>query len=300
MANILIIGGSGCVGTETIQALIARGNDKIICLSRGFTAIHPIQNVAYVQADILHRDSLLSVLHDFSVTHILHSAALRTTECQHSPSRAVEINITGTGNVLEAARLFGNIQRLVFTSTAAVYKVPENGGLVDEKSATVPLNLYTATKLAAEILVESYAINFNIPATILRPQIIYGPTRGTDGSTAGVSQAMRLAAEGKSFTIPFGGKTGFHFSRDVGQQHALALQESPEHFACYNLPAESLSVADICSIINDHYGKPLIDFIDTPYPFAEGLISAAYLNAFPDSPHTSFFQALHEVSIQTT
>ena len=294
MANILIIGGSGCVGTETIHALIARGVENIICLSRGATAINRIKGVDYVQADILDQDSISKVLLDHSVSHILHAAALRTTECKNSPARAVEVNITGTSNVLEAARLYGKIQRLVFTSTAAVYRVPDDGSFVDEQASTIPLNLYTATKLAAEKLIESYALNYALPATILRPQIIYGPTRGSDGSTAGVSQAIHFAAQGKPFTIPFGGRTGFHYSRDIGQQHALALMESPEHFACYNLPAESLKVADICSAINSHYGGELVDFIDTPYPFAEGLNSYAFLKAFPNSPCTSFAHALQD------
>ena len=292
MVNVLIIGGSGCVGTETTSALIMRKVDNMVCLSRGCSAVNVIEGVTYTKADILDLDSISSALIDHQVTHVLHAAALRTTDCKNDPARAVEVNVTGTSNVLEAIRLYGNVQRLVFTSTAAVYKVPDNERFVDEKAETVPLNLYTATKLAAEQLIESYALNYQIPATILRPQIIYGPTRGSDGSTAGITQAIKSAQEGKPFTIPFGGRTGFHYSGDVGQQHALALLESPEHFACYNLPAESLHVAEICAAINTHHGSELVDFIDSSYPFAEGLDSNAFLNAFPDAERTRFTKAL--------
>lgn len=292
MATVLIIGGSGCVGIETTNALLSRGVDNIICLSRGTTAVNPIQGVQYVQADILDLPSISKVLSDHAITHVLHAAALRTTDCKNDPARAVEVNVTGTNNVLEAIRLYGKIERLVFTSTAAVYKVPDDGSFVDEQAATIPLNPYTATKLAAEQLIECYARCYQIPATILRPQIIYGPTRGSDGSTAGITQAIKAAEEGMHFTIPFGGKTGFHYSRDIGQQHALALLESPEHFACYNLPAESLSIAEICSEINSHHGNQLIDYIDSSYPFAQGLDSYAFLEAFPEAPVTKFSDAL--------
>ena len=292
MATVLIIGGSGCVGIETTRALLARGVDKVICLSRGTTAVDPIEGVKYVQADILDLSSISTVLSDHAVTHVLHAAGLRTTDCKNSPARAVEVNVTGTTNVLEAIRLYGKIQRFVFTSTAAVYKVPDDGSFVGEQADTIPLNPYTATKLAAEQLIECYALSYQLPATILRPQIIYGPTRGSDGSTAGISQAIKAAQIGKPFTIPFGGRTGFHYSRDVGQQHALALLQSPEHFACYNLPAESLSVADICSAINHHHAKHLVDFIDSSYPFANGLDSSAFLQAFPSAPRTNFADAL--------
>jgi len=297
MVNVLIIGGSGCVGTETILALLSREVDQVICLSRGETVVNAIEGVNYVQADILDRDSISQVLQDHSVTHVLHAAALRTTDCKNDPARAVEVNVTGTCNVLEAIRLYGAVQRLVFTSTAAVYKVPDDGSFVAEQAATIPLNLYTATKLAAEQLIESYALNYPLPATILRPQIIYGPTRGSDGSTAGITQAIKSAAAGKPYTIPFGGRTGFHYSRDVGQHHALALLNSPEHFACYNLPAESLHVAEICAAINAHFDHQLVDFTDHPYPFAEGLESSAFQKAFPARESTSFASALDEFGI---
>ncbi|MFT5882461.1 MAG: nucleoside-diphosphate-sugar epimerase [Crocinitomicaceae bacterium] len=293
MATVLIIGGSGCVGIETTHALLSRGVDTIICLSRGTTAIIPVQGVKYVQADILAPKSISAVLNEHAVTHVLHAAALRTTDCKNAPARAVELNVTGTTNVLEAIRLYGKIQRIVFTSTAAVYKVPDDGSFVDERATTIPLNPYTATKLAAEQLIECYALCYQIPATILRPQIIYGPTRGSDGSTAGISQAIKAAQEERHFTIPFGGRTGFHYSRDVGQQHAIALLESPEHFARYNLPAESLSIAELCSAINTHHGNQLVDYIDSPYPFAHGLDSSAFLQAFPQAQCTSFSDALN-------
>ena len=294
MATVLIIGGSGCVGIETTQALLSRGVDKIICLARGTTAVNPIQGVKYVQADILDLPSILTILTDHAVTHVLHAAGLRTTDCKKSPTRAVEVNVTGTSNVLEALRLYGKIQRFGFTSTAAVYKVPDDGSIVSELAATTPLNPYTATKLAAELLIECYALSYQLPATILRPQIIYGPTRGSDGSTAGISQAIKAAQNGKKFTIPFGGRTGFHYSRDVGQQHALALLESPEHFACYNLPAESLSVAEICSTINTLHSNQLVDHTDYSYPFAHGLDSSAFLKAFPLAQPTNFANALRD------
>jgi len=292
MATVLIIGGSGCVGIETTHALLLRGEDNIICLSRGTTAVNPIKGIKYVQADILDLQSISTVLNEHAVTHVLHAAALRTTDCKNAPARALEVNVTGTNNVLEAIRLYGKIQRFVFTSTAAVYKVPDDGSFVDEQAATIPLNPYTATKLAAEQLIECYALYYQIPATILRPQIIYGPTRGSDGSTAGITQAIKAAQEGKHFTIPFGGRTGFHYSRDVGQQHALALLESPEHFARYNLPAESLSISEICSAINTHHDNQLVNHIDSPYPFAHGLDSSAFLQAFPEAQRTSFSDTL--------
>ncbi|NQZ58582.1 MAG: SDR family oxidoreductase, partial [Lentisphaeraceae bacterium] len=215
--TVLIIGGSGCVGQEATKWLLKNRSAKIICLSRGLAAINKDPQVIYEQGDILKINSIEAVLQKHQVTHVLHTAALRTTACKENPALAVEVNINGTVNVLEAMRRFGKVKRLVFISTAAVYQVPGNDVYPNEKHPTSPLNSYTATKLACEQLIECYAINYAIPATILRPQVIYGPTRGEEGSTAGVTTAIKEAAAGRKFTIPFSGQTCFVYSEDMGQ-----------------------------------------------------------------------------------
>lgn len=292
MEHVLIIGGTGCVGIETTHALIQRGVKKVVSLSRGLTPTPAIDGVCYEMGDLLQPECLLPILHKHSITHVIHAAALRTTDCIRDPHRAIQVNLTGTANLLESLRCYGSVQRLVFTSTAAVYSVPLDGSLVDETSITIPLNSYTATKLAAEQLIQCYALNYQLPATILRPQVIYGPSRSDAGSTAGVSRAISSAAFGDKFTIPFAGTTGFHYSKDVGQAHLTALLESPEHFAIYNLPAESMAITTICRILNRSAGANLIDCSERLYPFANGLDSSRFEQAFPGYKTTLFEQAI--------
>ena len=145
----------------------------------------------------------------------MHTAALRTTQCKQNPELAVKVNVNGLTNVF-AIREYGKIEHLVFISTAAVYKVPQDGSHPDENSPVEALNLYTSTKLAGEALCESYAHSYGIKSTVLRPQIIYGPSRGEEGSTAGVSMALKEAKSGRAYTIPFSGEYAFTYSSDVG------------------------------------------------------------------------------------
>ena len=190
MQNVLIIGGTGCVGQETAKYLLNHKDTKVICLSRGKTKGQNLENVTYELGDILDLDSLISVLEKHQITHVLHTAALRTSDCKADPALAVKININGTTNVLEALRIYGKAKRFLFISTAANYKVI-HGELVTEESTMVPFNAYTATKIACEQMIDCYSSNYGIPSTIIRPQIIYGPARGTDGSPAGISSAHK-------------------------------------------------------------------------------------------------------------
>jgi nucleoside-diphosphate-sugar epimerase len=295
MANVLIIGGSGCVGQETTKWLLEQNTEKIVCLSRGKTEFAAMDNVTYEIGDILDTNSISQVLEKHQISHVLHTAALRTSDCKENPSLAVKININGTTNVLEALRLYGKIKRLVFISTAAVYKVPADDSFADEKTPTYPLNAYTATKIACENMIECYSQNYDIPATIIRPQIIYGPSRGTDGSTAGVSTAIKSAANDQKYTIPFSGQIGFHFSGDIGKYHGKALLESPNHFDTYNLPGLSLKVEDIANAVNKKCGQELIDYKENTYSFPKGIIHQKFLEDFSDCKPTTLEQALTQM-----
>ncbi|WP_018970881.1 NAD-dependent epimerase/dehydratase family protein [Rubritalea marina] len=298
MTKVLLIGGTGCVGTATAYALNRlEPSAEIFILSRKASNANSSKKYQYVVGDILDPESLIKVLEEHKITHVMHSAALRTKECSDNPSLAFEVNVKGTQNVIDAIKAVGGIERLVFTSTAAVYAVSDSPSFMTKEAARKALlNPYTATKLAAEALLEGNAYHAKQPTTILRPQIIYGPHRLSEGSTAGVTAAILAAKKGKKYTIPFGGTTGFHYSADVGLAHALALMIDNADFACYNLVAESLSVADICYEINRYHGKELVDHIEKPYPFQAGIDSSSFEQAFPNFKQTTFRKAVEIMS----
>ncbi|GAA5494822.1 GDP-L-fucose synthase [Rubritalea halochordaticola] len=285
--TILVIGGSGCVGRNVIEVLMRDHPEcRVILLSRGIASVEQRQGVTWVRGDILDKDSLLDVMRKFEVTHILHAAGMRTSDCKADPVRAMEVNVAGTVNVLDSARMHGAIERLVFLSTAAVYEVPDGEEFLDEGAKTSALNAYTASKLAAEATVECYARSYGLRCNVLRPQIIYGPGREGEGSTAGVSVAIREAAAGRKYTIPFQGRTYFHYTKDVGIYVVRSLLESRGDYAVYNLPGESLDVEEIADTLNQWAGRELIDCTPVSYPFAQGLVDTKFREAYPGVVHT--------------
>ena len=280
------------MGQEATRWLLKRGGHKIVCLSRGKTAVVQNDGVYYEQGDIMNLESLVRVMQQHEISHIMHTAGLRTTECKQNPLKAVEVNVMGTSNVFEAARQVGGIERVVFTSTAAVYQVPEDGSVGDEKAATFPLNSYTATKLAAENIAQFYATEYEIPTVVIRPQIIFGPDRDA-GSTAGVSHAIKCAQQKQAYHIEFRGCYGFHYSADVGKCHGVALtQQVPGLYEAYNLPCESLDVENLCQRLNTLVGKELITCGGPEYPFARGLVDKKFQRDFGSFEVTRFDEVI--------
>lgn len=293
MKCVLVIGGSGCVGRMVVEWLLAtRPEARVVCLSRGVTELEERDGVVWERGDVLDGETILRVLREHAVTHVLHAAGLRTSDCKADPVRASEVNVGGTVNVLEAVREYGGVERFVFLSTAAVYGVPDGGEFLGERAMTCPLNAYTASKLAAEAMVECYSRDYGIRATILRPQVIYGPERDGGGSTVGVSVALRAASAGRKFTIPFRGRTFFHFTGDVGRFVGRAMLEGEGAFGIYNLPGESLEVGELANEMNRWAGGDLIDCANVVYPFAEGLDDGKFRNDFEGVKVTSFREVL--------
>lgn len=130
---------------------------------------------------------------------MVHLAAVSGLEnCRRNPDGAVLTNVLGTRNVLEAARKF-DIQRVVFTSSAAVYGMPVTTP-VGEDHPLRPMNLYGVTKLAGESLMRAYYDVYGLETVVLRLRNVYGVGVFTRWRTV-VPRFVRQAMEGKPLTV---------------------------------------------------------------------------------------------------
>jgi len=291
--NILITGGSGCIGSESKKALLEGGLvNKIVLTSRSkkVPSSNDSDKLHYEQVDLSNTQDLLRVIQKHDINKILHTAAIRTSEAQDNPHKAFDVNVTATLNLCEAARLSKQIQRFVFISTAAVYGATTES--VDETAPTTSYLPYIASKLAAEQICECYAKSYNLPTFIIRPQIIYGPTRLGEGSTAGLSHALAAAVKGQDHTIDFAGPHSFHYTDDVGKLFAISLtKDLDKNFEVYNLPGSSHTSQEFVAAItkqaqklNLKLGEMEAGTKEMPFP--------AVLN------HQKFYQDFPEVKIK--
>src|SRR5437667_241647 len=131
--NVLLTGGYGCIGSWIARNLLDRG-DRVWIYDlkedpkrmRLIMDEAQIRKVVFTQGDVTDLNRLRDVLQANQITHIVHLAGLQVPVCRADPILGAKVNVIGTLAVFEAVRqLQGQIQRLVYTSSAAVFGPPE-------------------------------------------------------------------------------------------------------------------------------------------------------------------------------
>lgn len=170
MNRILVTGGAGYVGRELIRQLIA-GNDAelhiIDNLDSGEHRLAPMDQQAFTlhRTDIRDRDAVKRAMIEAAPTLIYHLAAIHYIPlCERNPGNAVNVNVAGTVNLLDAVPAG---TRFVLASTAAVYG-PEDVAHVEDTSPIAPMDIYGWTKLHAEQFVRYYHQNGKVDGRIVR------------------------------------------------------------------------------------------------------------------------------------
>lgn len=148
--KILVLGGAGYIGSHTVYELIKKGEDVIIIdnLETGHVeAIHP--KAKFYKGDIRDREFLDSVFEQEEIDAVIHFAANSIVgESMVNPLKYYDNNLCGTKVLLEAM-VAHNMNKIVFSSTAATYGEPERIPIL-ESDKTEPTNAYGETKLSME------------------------------------------------------------------------------------------------------------------------------------------------------
>ena len=182
-----VIGGSGFIGSALVRALQQAGQEVRI-IDRAPSQAYPD---AWMEADVRDRDALREACYGCDVLYNLaaeHRDDVRPVELYH------QVNVLGALHTCEVAEQLG-IERLIFTSTVAVYGLQE--GEVDETAATRPFNEYGRTKLEAEQVFRGWAERREGRSlTIVRPTVVFGPdNRGN------VYTLLEQIARGRSVVV---------------------------------------------------------------------------------------------------
>ena len=181
--RVLVTGAGGFIGSHLAERLAGLGA-KTRCLLRynsqdsvGWLSDSPVrEDLEIIHGDIRDSESVLRAFKDVEV--VFHLAALiGIPYSYHSPRSYVQTNVEGTLNILEAARKCG-VQRLVCTSTSEVYGSAQYVP-IDEKHPLQSQSPYSATKIGADKLAESYLRSFGLSLSIARPFNVYGPRQSS-------------------------------------------------------------------------------------------------------------------------
>lgn len=181
MSKILVTGADGFIGSHLVEKLV-KENIEV----RAFTYYNSfgtwgwldtlessvMDNVEIFMGDV--RDPYAVRKAVEGVDAVMHLAALIAIPYSYyAPDAYVDTNIKGTLNVLNAVRDLGN-KRLLVTSTSEVYGTAQYVP-IDEKHPYQGQSPYSATKIGADRLAESFYRSFDVPLTIVRPFNTYGP-----------------------------------------------------------------------------------------------------------------------------
>lgn len=181
MKKVLVTGADGFIGSHLTELLVNNGYDV-----RAFAFYNSFNTWGWL--DSLPRETLKKIdvfcgdVRDPNgvrqamegVDTVFHLAALIAIPFSyHSPDSYVDTNIKGTLNVLQAARMLGT-ERVLVTSTSEVYGTAKYVP-INEDHPYQGQSPYSATKIGADRIAESFYRSFNLPVTIVRPFNTYGP-----------------------------------------------------------------------------------------------------------------------------
>lgn len=168
--TILVVGGAGYIGAHVVRLLVNRGDEVVVVDDLTTGTKQRIGAVPLVSFDIAAgdgRDRLEQVMREYSVHAVINFAAKkRVGESVERPAWYFSQNVAGLANVLQAMEAT-DAQKLVFSSSAAVYGMPDVTS-VDEQTPPAPINPYGQTKLAGEWLVDAAATAWGMRGVNLR------------------------------------------------------------------------------------------------------------------------------------
>jgi NAD dependent epimerase/dehydratase len=180
--KVLVTGAGGFIGSHLCEALVAAGAEVTAMIhysSRsdwGNLELLPAESrksLKVVAGDIQDSDFVLRQVKGQAV--VFHLAALIGIPYSYvAPRSYLRTNIEGTLNVVEAARHFDSIERIVHTSTSETYGTAIYTP-IDESHPLQGQSPYSASKIAADKMAESYYLAFGTPVSTIRPFNTYGP-----------------------------------------------------------------------------------------------------------------------------
>ena len=221
MARVVVIGGSGFIGSNTVDLLLKEGHDVTVA------DIVDTKNkdVRFIRADMTNPTEIQNAVERQDYVYAL-AANKYVTTCFNDPPYAVKTNVQGLTNILEASKK-SHVQRVIFASSVWAY----NGCEEQDVDEDTPLradalgSFYGYTKVMGEGIVRHFKYLYDLDYTILRYGVAMGP--GASDETV-ISKFIRRALEGKPLQILGTGQVSrnFLYVTDHARANVMALSDA--------------------------------------------------------------------------
>lgn len=229
-SRILVIGGAGFIGSHLVDQLLGERLREVIVLDNFVRGTHSNlvkaskdKRVRVIEGSITDLKLLKELMEN--TDYVFHFAALWLFECVHEPRKALEANVVGTYNVVEAAQEAG-IKKLVYSSSASVYGDAQVVPMTEDH----PFNnrtMYGATKIAGEQFLRAFNEQHGLDYVGLRYMNVYGPRMDYKGAYVSVVMKVLDRIEEGTPPVIFGdGSQAYDFIQveDVARANLLALK----------------------------------------------------------------------------
>jgi nucleoside-diphosphate-sugar epimerase len=255
---VFITGGHGHIGSWAAKHLAAEGQDVILFDTnpRAPDCLQGLEKrITFIRGSVLVFPQLTEAInrHRDAIDGVLHTVGVMGEMVLANPYANVQLNLTGTHNVLEAVRQF-EVPKYVFTSTGAVYgEVP--GVVAEGDHLPNPSDLYGATKTSCEYLSLHYANSFGFDCRISRVFFCYGPGK-LPSTFIRLYQMAFGALEGLlDLKMDYGGdqKLDFTYIEDAARGTAMLYDATEVDHRIYNIATGvPRSIADAAALSQQH------------------------------------------------
>ena len=270
-ARILIAGAASLVGSHTADLLLPAGVKEVLLLDNfAFGTLEAIDHlkgdprVKIVRADLMRLPELLAATE--GVDGVLHLAAYMTLGFAQTPWHAVDVNVRGAQNMLEACRV-NKVKKLVFASSNAVYGYGsgihgalEEGGPFHSAGAPPAAILYGASKIMGEQLCRQYFQKHKLDYVVLRYSTVYGERQHYRAANSlYIMETYDRVRRGERPVLPGDGSDTKHFVNvaDVARANLAAFESAATDVAVNVSGPEPVTTGELVQMVLDYCGSKL-------------------------------------------
>ncbi len=263
--KILITGAMGCIGAWALKHLVDEGAD-VIATDLSEDPVRPrllmteaeIGRIRWMKLDVTDPKAVNDAVAANGVTRIIHLAGLQVPFSRANPPLGAQVNVTGTVNILEAARHNG-VRGVCYASSLAALGPAEfySEFPVPDDCLRAPTTLYGVYKAANEETARIYWQDWKVGSIGLRPQLVYGVARD-QGMSSDFAKAILATAAGRPFHIRIDGPIGLQHASDVARMFIGCARAEHQGAAVFNIRNDVTTTDDFIALLTELYPEARI------------------------------------------